>query len=66
MQIFFNGAEKTVPDQSTVQELLTDLDILPNRIIFVCNDTIVPPEEYACRTLCEQDRLDVLNIVGGG
>ena len=66
MHIIFNGTERTVPDQSTVQSLLDHWNISSGKIIFLCNDAVVPPQEYDSRRLAEQDRLEVLNVVGGG
>lgn len=66
MHVIFNGKEVAFPDQSTVLQFLTQREIPSERVIFLCNDRIVPAEEYPSRILTDRDRVEVLNIVGGG
>jgi len=66
MQITLNGAEKTVPDRSSALTALNHLSIPQDRIIFLLNDRVVQKEHYESQMLSEQDRIEILRMVGGG
>lgn len=66
MKIVVNGREVTTPDRSTVSLLLEQLDLSPLRVAVELNGRIVPKGDYAGETLSNDDRLEIVQFVGGG
>lgn len=66
MKLRVNGQEREVPGGPTVASLLESLDLGPERVAVEHNGAIVPKAEYESTTLAEDDRLEVVQFVGGG
>ena len=66
MIITLNGEMRDVAAGTTVAELLGELDILPKHVAVEVNLELVPRACHAEHRLVENDRLEVVTLVGGG
>jgi thiamine biosynthesis protein ThiS len=66
MRIRLNGAEREIPDGSTVRTLLEHLDIRPERVAVEINEEIVRKPSYHEVRVHEGDRVEVVQFMGGG
>lgn len=65
MQIYINDKAKKV-DTHNLAELITELGLSPRSLVVECNKKIIRQDQWAATTLTEDDRLELLNFVGGG
>lgn len=66
MTIMLNGESRDVAPGTTVSELLGELDVLPKHVAVEVNLELVPRARHAEHRLHENDRLEVVTLVGGG
>jgi len=66
MQIEVNSVKKELLLDTTLQELLTQLNIVPERVAVELNLTIINRNQFDQVLLKEGDRLEIINFVGGG
>jgi sulfur carrier protein len=66
MTITLNGESREVAPGTTVAELLGKLDLLPKHVAVEVNLQLVPRARHAEHALRENDRLEVVTLVGGG
>lgn len=66
MTIMLNGESRDVAPGTTVSELLVELDVLPKHVAVEVNLELVPRARHAEHRLHENDRLEVVTLVGGG
>jgi sulfur carrier protein len=66
MTITLNGESRDVAPGTTVAELLGELDVLPKHVAVEVNLQLVPRAHHAEHRLRENDRLEVVTLVGGG
>ncbi|MDA8099333.1 MAG: sulfur carrier protein ThiS [Nitrospiraceae bacterium] len=66
MNIFVNGQQRSVPDGLTVSGLLLHLEIKPERVAVEINEEIVRKTTYADALVKENDRVEVVQFMGGG
>lgn len=66
MRIVLNGAERTIPEGSTVSSLLEEMGIQAGRVAVEINLKILDPEEFARALIHEGDKVEVIGFVGGG
>jgi thiamine biosynthesis protein ThiS len=66
MTITLNGETREIAAGRTVAELLGELEILPKHVAVEVNLELVPRERHRERVLRENDRLEVVTLVGGG
>ena len=66
MKIQVNGEEREVPAESTVADLLAQLQLEPRGLAVERNMELVPRASHAETMLAEGDRLEVVTLVGGG
>lgn len=66
MQIFLNGQAKHIEDGTSVEALVLQMADDPRGIAIERNLEIVPKAEHPTTLLCEGDRLEVVQFVGGG
>ncbi|MCY2973992.1 MAG: sulfur carrier protein ThiS [Planctomycetota bacterium] len=66
LTIQFNGQPTSVPEGTTIEELIQSAGI-PSRFCAVeRNLEIVPKNRYAITTVEENDSIEVVTLVGGG
>ena len=66
MQVLLNGDAVEVRDQSTIAELLEQLQIGRDRVAVEVNLEIVPKAAYGEHTLSAGDKIEIVHFVGGG
>lgn len=66
MQIEVNGELKTIPAGTTVGVLLTLLSTGDGPVAVERNEEIVPRAAHGTTELCDGDRVEVVQFVGGG
>ena len=66
MTILLNGESREVPAGTTVAELLGELDVMPKHVAVEVNLELVPRMRHAAHVLRDNDRLEVVTLVGGG
>ena len=66
MHIILNGQKKEIPSGLTVRELLEHLDIKPERVAVEINEEIVRKATYPEAPVRENDRIEVVQFMGGG
>jgi thiamine biosynthesis protein ThiS len=64
--IHLNGAPRTVPDGSTVLDLLSLLELPKERVAVEVDGEIVRKSAYAERVIEDGARVEVVGFVGGG
>jgi thiamine biosynthesis protein ThiS len=66
MFILLNGERYQVTHPLTVAELLSSLAVDPRRVAVEHNLEIIRRRAYADTLVCEGDRVEIVNLVGGG
>jgi len=61
-----NGEAREVADQLTLQELVAELSLTPERVAIELNLKVVRRALWAETALSEGDRLEIVHFVGGG
>ncbi len=66
MKILLNGQEKRLPGPTTVAALLAEMGLGQRRVAVEVNREIVPRSQHAKMQLQEEDRVEIVNAIGGG
>ncbi len=66
MKIKINGIEKEIPENTTISELLSSLNILDKTMAVAVNMKIVKKDNWKNYKLQDGDKIEALNFVGGG
>ncbi len=66
MKIQLNGKPRELPDGSTAQQLVDELDLAGQRLAMEVNREIVPRSEYAEHMLKDGDQVEIVHAIGGG
>ena len=66
MIISVNNKDIEVDDNITIESILKLLEIKTEYIAVEVNSTIVPKSEFAIHMLSENDKIMIINAVGGG
>ena len=66
MIISVNKKDIEVDDNITIESMLFSLEIKTEYIAVEVNSTIVPKSEFAIHMLSENDKITIINAVGGG
>ena len=66
MQVRINGKGREVPGESTLEELVRELSLSPQRIAIELNRNVVPRNHWSETTLNDGDRIEIVHFVGGG
>jgi sulfur carrier protein len=66
VKILLNGQERRLPGPMTVAALLADMGLAQRRVAVEINQEIVPRSRHAEMQLQEQDRVEIVNAIGGG
>ncbi|NPA32846.1 MAG: sulfur carrier protein ThiS [Aquificae bacterium] len=67
-RIVLNGQEREIPREMSVMELLDEIGVKFREVglAVAINDEVVPKSEYERRKVKEGDRVEVVQLVGGG
>jgi sulfur carrier protein len=67
MRVRINGKEETLPEGlTTLQELVENRALVPERVVVEVNLQVVPREDWPKVNLREEDSLEIVSFVGGG
>lgn len=66
MNLEINGEIRSIPPVSTVRDLLRYLDIGEERIAVELNRRIIKRKDWGSTSLCDKDRVEIVQFVGGG
>ncbi|MEQ6028756.1 sulfur carrier protein ThiS [Staphylococcus saccharolyticus] len=66
MKCIINGDSFTFEREQSIQDVLLSLDLDPKRVIVEMNKEFIKQDNYTEHTVREDDRLELLEIVGGG
>ena len=66
MNIQINGSIQQFDDNLTAAQLVENLGLQGKRIAMEVNQEIVPRSSYASFQLNENDKVEIINAVGGG
>ena len=66
MTITVNGETRTFDEKSTMQDLITTLNLEGKVMAAAVNMNIVKQDQWASHELKEGDKVELLDFVGGG
>jgi sulfur carrier protein len=66
LTITVNGEPCSAPAGSRVRELIAQLGLAGSRVAVAIGREVVPRSQHAERALCDGDRVEILEAVGGG
>ena len=66
MKIVLNGEDFEIAESLSLSSLLEQLEIDTRRVAVEHNLIVVKREQQDTVTVCEGDRIEVVNFVGGG
>jgi sulfur carrier protein len=66
MNIYLNGEARQVPDNCSAAQLVEELGLAGKRIAMEVNLEIVPRSSYADHILQTDDKVEIVNAIGGG
>jgi len=66
MKLQINGNPRDFSAPLSLQDLLQQLGIKPDRVAVELNRNIVPREQWEKTPLSDGDRLEIVHFVGGG
>ncbi len=66
MNIFVNQKKIIISKESTIINILANLDIEDKYLAVEINETILPKSEYGKYIIRENDKIEIINAIGGG
>jgi thiamine biosynthesis protein ThiS len=66
MKIEVNSVQKEVAHGTSIDNLLTQLNIVPERVAVEVNLSVIDKNQFEQLFLKEGDRVEIINFVGGG
>ena len=66
MRLIVNGESLEISNVETLQDLLKELQIEPQRVAVEINVSIIKKSDYSTFKLNEGDRVEIVNFIGGG
>jgi len=66
MNVIINGEKKDIKENITIYQLLTELNILDKVMAVAVNMEIVKKDNWKNYIIKENDKLELLQFVGGG
>lgn len=66
VRVHVNGTAHAVEPGTTVATLLARVGLGGRRVAVAVNRSVVPRSAYAARALAAEDRVEILEAVGGG
>ena len=66
MHIHLNGESHEFPEPVTIAQLLESTGYGQRRVAVEVNRDIVPRSRHATHRLCEGDRVEIVQAIGGG
>jgi sulfur carrier protein len=66
MKIIVNDEKIELPYNSNIEDLVIHLGYQNQRIAIEINESIIPKSKHSTHLLKNQDKVEVINAVGGG
>ena len=66
MEIYINQEKKVIDGEISINDLLSFLEIQNKYIAVEVNKTIIPKSEYKTFIVKDNDKIEIINAVGGG
>jgi sulfur carrier protein len=66
MQMRINGIPVAIEKDMSVEQLILDKKLIPQRIVVEVNRQIVPREEWRTIPLKDGDEIEIVSFVAGG
>ena len=66
MNIFVNQKKIIISKESTIVNILANLDIEDKYLAVEINENILPKSEYDKYIIQENDKIEIINAIGGG
>lgn len=66
MQIFLNGDKRTLAQDITVADLITELNLADQRLAVEVNAELVPRSTFSSHHLKAGDEIEIVHAIGGG
>lgn len=66
IQLSINDSPTTVPEGSTIADIVREHGINVQEVAVMVGDTIIPRSAYASTLLTAGDRVEMLSFIGGG
>ena len=66
IQVLVNGESRNVDFETSLQQLINDMDLSQQRIAVELNQQIVPFTDYSSQLLHSGDRIEIVRAIGGG
>jgi sulfur carrier protein len=66
VQITVNGERREIPEEQSVQNLLSFLSLPLERVAVELNKTLVRKRDWAATTVSADAELEIVEFVGGG
>ncbi len=66
MKLQINGEERELADNLTITTLLEQIGMKTDRVAVELNREIVPRDRWNATELKDEDRLEIVQFVGGG
>ncbi len=66
MKLTINGEIKEFRDDTTLEKMLEELELKGKVMAAAVNMQIVKQNEWATHILCDEDKIELLDFVGGG
>lgn len=66
MQILLNGSSHDLPEGTSIQSLLQQLELGQRRVAVEVNEEIIPRSQHSSTLLNAQDQVEIVHAIGGG
>ena len=66
MKIVVNGEKISLPEDSSIEDLIVHLGYQNQRIAIEINESIIPKSNHSLFMLHDLDKVEIINAVGGG
>jgi len=66
VRVQINGEDREVADRSTLEDLIRELSLMPQRVAIELNHTVIRRNHWPETMLHEGDRVEIVHFVGGG
>jgi sulfur carrier protein len=66
VKILVNGEKISLPEDSSIEDLIVHLGYQNQRIAIEINETIIPKSNHSSFLLQDRDKVEIINAVGGG
>jgi thiamine biosynthesis protein ThiS len=66
LRVLVNGDDKELADGAVIVDLVTGLNLKPERVAVEVNRKILKRSEWGSTLLVEGDKVEIVHFVGGG